>query len=705
MARIARVRLEGFKSRWADYDVAPLTALTGPMGAGKSACAQAIRYALTGEVEDGKADAIVAPWFAPEGGFVVLYDDEGRWLKRGLSIDRGWKGRITRILESSDTKEGGPVDLSSWRSNPILLDIAEFEALSAERKRRFVLELCGDQDRPDGSRLIEELELGYVRGLGGRGAERGWLYDEDKWSDFDPREAACFSLWGSERGILEQLQSHISAAREGSISEVCAKLIREAAKERSAARKIASDARGAANELKTSALEARALAERLESRERDLRVAESVLGSAKTLDRERRDTEKRLEAATRELQRSRDHAATCREKLELATSALDELDKPSMPQPPDDHAELLERARLIDRWLSARREFLSATSIDDDRSEMVDLAEKVRSRHPSDDEVVRLCELVTSSMAEFVERRGKMLEDAQEAIDGLNRELGESAYDPGDPEVAREMKEELQRIEHDIARAAEEYNSAVRRYESNARIVESVQAERDTAKDELVRADAKVDSAAASVAEIEAALGELGSIEGEPDLDDARLAVKRAKDLRDESHRAKAACDAYDDATRRVERHEIEERAWKVAESAIKQAREKLVHDATAPLREDMDAVLEKAGRDERVFVRLQNERGTPEFEMGLTRGGDRIGLGPLSGGESTLFLCALAIAIALRSEGHRVITVEADHLDRSGLESAFEALVPWSESITFVLCTSREVPSVDGWTYRRLSR
>jgi hypothetical protein len=113
------------------------------------------------------------------------------------------------------------------------------------------------------------------------------------------------------------------------------------------------------------------------------------------------------------------------------------------------------------------------------------------------------------------------------------------------------------------------------------------------------------------------------------------------------------------------------------------------------PLVDDVAALLAAAGRSERVYLELENERGKPVFDLGWVSGDSRRSLSALSGGEAVLFCAALAVTIAKRSTGRKVLLIEADPLDEDNLGFLLWALSAMDVELdACLIATSTKFPS-----------
>jgi DNA repair exonuclease SbcCD ATPase subunit len=187
-----------------------------------------------------------------------------------------------------------------------------------------------------------------------------------------------------------------------------------------------------------------------------------------------------------------------------------------------------------------------------------------------------------------------------------------------------------------------------------------------------------------------------------PDVTDAGERLGAATEALRAAEEAAGALKAYRDAVARAESEQVAEKAWKAAEAACKRARESYVADVVRPLVDDVAALLAAAGRSERVYLELENERGKPVFDLGWIAGSRR-SLSALSGGEAVLFCAALAVTIAKRSTGRRVLLIEADPLDEQNLMRLLDALAAMKlELDACLVATASHVVDMPGWKIER---
>jgi len=147
----------------------------------------------------------------------------------------------------------------------------------------------------------------------------------------------------------------------------------------------------------------------------------------------------------------------------------------------------------------------------------------------------------------------------------------------------------------------------------------------------------------------------------------------------------------------------------KAVELAAKACREALMHSLVAPLINNMASILKAAMPGCAAYCALANERGTAIFELGWVCDGQRVSLAGLSGGESTIFLAALAYSLVkLADPPLKLLLIEAAELDKDHMDRLAGALrhVEGEMQVLVAAChTEPQVVSIEGWNVMALSR
>lgn len=712
MSRIAHVELDSFKGQLRRYELGRWTLLTGPNGLGKSAVLEGLRYALSGEVPSGKSLDAVAQFFPPRGGAVLVIDADGNWIRRGITRDHE-KAKVSQELEEEGDAE--------WHANDSLLDMKGFLGLSPNKRREFVLELVGAGETPTSSEVHKALALGYARIIGGPGADAGILdgREEDLPEEIRPLAARWPALWSV-------LSSYLKTG-EQTASAIFQRLADSCRERKNAARVAGAEARAAIRELEAAAQGAEAAAADVDARRREAEVAREALTAAREAAAVRREAETALARNDAEL-------GDCATRLEDLEGRVAGLAKPSPrpeaaePKTDGDGARLRREAADIrqsadavrvrrlefldsERELNAARGELEAAEAGLERLEaepvgrLNAVAEKVAGHLASDDcgpstraAVDELLAIVEELAASWRTRRSVAVDRLAAAADNAqtlelrHRELAGAAptKDAHDRLVAEEGRLLRRAEEADLSAAAlrRESGAALAAWEAGERLRAEVLATQAEARSRYQAAKASQASLSARLAAIPVT-----------DVDEASGRARDATEALRTAEEAAGAVKAYRDAVARAESEQVAEVAWKAAEAACKRARETYVADVVRPLVDDVGALLAAAGRSERVYLELENERGKPVFDLGWTSGDSRRSLSALSGGEAVLFCAALAVTIAKRSTGRRVLLIEADPLDEVNLARLLSALAAMDVELDAVLvATSTEVDSARGW-------
>lgn len=728
MPRITRIRSDGFKGEF-DEELAPGTVLSGPNGAGKSARLEALVYALSGRVPTGKSLDEVALYFGERGGTVQVEDAAGNWIQRGIKRDRE-KAKVSEI-SSGGGPEGGP--LRGFMADPAVLDLRDFLSLSANKRREFVLQLCG-QGEASGEDILEAVEDQYAKGVSGSAATAETLARPE---DLPEYEAELAVAWTEPRGLREQLASHLLGSKDKTASEFCQTLAEFAGTSKNAARRSGVEARAAVRELEAQAQGAKAAAADIGRRQAAVATFEEGYNQAR--EDYGRDQEIRAEAEKLEREYGTLEQALASAK-EKAAALTDPGPEPELPphMPAGERPE--EFGRRSDALLKQQEDLTGAFS---------HYHETKASLHKAQEQLVSAKEALEEhrrlGLGELVDVAQGIPEDAHELVPRLRRivdavssnwrarklelatrfvemedhlvELSE-VMDLAEPRFkqaetrAKELDAELAALgeeerawKDDADRLAAEYRAAVERREiwrgkrksyDRAQadvdgVQESLKRTADVRREALGRLEASTEGAGYAVAERAAKLKE------------AKATLTRALE-------AAGAVKAFEEATARAKREIVAEMAWTRAERSTQRAREVYVGQATKPLVEDLQELLDRCGcHENRVYLDLENDRGKPIFDLGWYRQGDlrdqllcpekKTSISALSGGEAVLFCAALSVAIARRSKGRRILLIEADPLDETNLALLLDGLSGVTGELDACLvATSTPVSSREGW-------
>lgn len=719
MNRITEVQLVGFKCEEGQdrtFELGARTVLSGPNGLGKSAVLEGLRYALSGEVPTGKSLDRVAKYFPERGGAVTVTDAAGNFICRGIEVDHE-KNQVSEKLELSEGSE--------WGASAALLDMRGFLALSADKRREFVLELVGAGEVPDDNEVKAVVANAYARGIAGVAASAETL-EPSRLKDLPDGVRAVAEHWST---VWSVFASYLGG-KMTTASEIFQKLTEVAKERKNSSARAAKDAKSAHRELEAAAKGAEAAAAELEKRRYAAEEAADTFGTA-------REEAARLKEAAEAVERESRDLATLRSRLERCETAVVEEpgERLEMDTSPSEEANQLRaeantvQARANEvmaqhRKLETARDYLSASRgvLEQAKGERDQLAAEPVGRlvaamttlrkelKPASGAGIEIVELLQTAVDEVaaswktrLDNNAKRLSEAADGVRDAQKQHAELDTLPDTEEYLADLKREIDKIEN---KALELDYANVGRIEAEKKALEEWEAK--TARAIEVRTEVRALKERCEAARTRhQELTEKLDAMPDPPVRALRDDVEAAQEALQEAEEAAGAVTAYRDAIDRAKRNKVAEASWKAAEAACKAARESYVADIVAPIVADIGAILTAAGRQERVYLRLENDRGKPIFDLGWTLGDSRRSLSSLSGGEAVLFTAALALALARRSDGRRVLLIEADPLDESNLAELLTALggIPDDQLGACLVATTTDVPAADGWTCVQFAR
>ena len=713
---IASVEVCEFKETTGKIELDERNLLMGPNGSGKSTVIEALKFCLTGHVPSGKTKDDAAKYFGPRGGWVKVVDDSGSWIMRTLVRDHE-KNRVSIKLELFRPDDREPTE-EEWTPDPTVLEIGTFLEKSSAKRRAFVLELVGGGEAPTLGELHADIGTEFARLVAGEAATVATLEEPD---DLTEETAAVVSHWPTIWGTL---RSYLSDDKDASAIWIsmgeCSRLRKLDASAK------CRDAKAAIRELEAEAKGARAAAAHVEGLEVLAGRLKGELERAESIEAMRAQKGRAREALETGIQ-------TRARNMADATAALTDLgplgDEPvvsDIPEPEDVRRLREERVEVYSlleegRQLEALRARVASSR------KAVEVGRQWQSEHKSDPigrivklvgELVGIVEghdagVVPAALQDTIEElrepvalasrawgnRARQLEvDVGEADAELSRlieELGQNDEEPR-PDV-------VEQLEHEIEEHQKLQFAALERF--RAAKDEAAAAHRDwRVKSAFIRqheeAREKAEKSRSSLSERLAAIdSELEALE-EVDVGELKTAALKADWDRREALKAAGAVEAYYRAKIRASDEKSREAAWAAAERSVARAREVHVAGIVAPIKTDIQRLLDKAGREERVYLELENDRGAPIFDLGWDKGDSRRSLDALSGGEALLFVSALALAIAARTKKLKLLLVEADPLDDANLAASLKALVGMAPELDACIASvcSDSVPWHDGW-------
>ncbi len=710
--RITKVVLDGYKGH-RTVELGERTLLSGPNGLGKSAVLEGIRYALSGEVPTGKSLEEVAKYFPDRGGSVTVVDAAGNFISRGIEHDYE-KKKISATLEQQGDAE--------WIANEALLDMRGFLALSPNKRREFVLRLVGAGETPTDQEIHVTLARDYAKQIGGLGADVSIL--DGRLDDLPEEIRSLAEKWLALWGVLS---SHLRTG-ENTASAIFQRLVDAARERKNSSRRAAIEAKAAIRELEAAAKGARAAAAELKKRRYEAAEATERFGAAREQAARREQAQEALEAEDKNRAKLASRLEFCQTAVVETPGARPEVDVGDLIKEVARYRADGEETADLARDANDALELLS--SFEDELSQgrtVVDALEKDIAQLESEP-IARAVELVdtlkkdTSQLLITRTLRRRL----NELLD-LVEELAESWRTRRDAAIARleAWRRDTSGLEQRCAELAkktpsrDEYEGLMRKafaLRNQEKVAAAAMFERVKEKKQALEewevkshratevcAEVKAlkeryEAARAHHAELAAQVAQMP----DPSLQGLERAAQAAKEALQEAEEAAGAVKAYEEAVERAQSEKVAENAWKAAEAACKRARETYVADIVKPLVDDVGALLAVAGRQEQVYLLLENDNGKPIFDLGWTLGESRRSLNALSGGEAILFVTALALTIAKRAAGRRVLLIEADPLDEDNLSLLLEALAAIDAELDacLVVTSSTEMylDDVDGW-------
>lgn len=678
------ILLDGFKEQRRSLTLGRLNLLVGRNGLGKSAFIEGLVYALSGRVPGGKSKDEVAKCFDPRGGKVQVTDEEGRWIMRGITVDH----KATRVSEVLETEpKEAPTATSIWECNEALLDFRHFVDLSSAKRRDFMLDLVGAA----GGKLTldkgrEILLLGFAKEVGGAGADGSCIIEPFLMLPEDLRPVAA--QW---KPIWEYIESFDWPGADASAALT---LIVDTAKtKKNEARASSKEAKASLSELTVETRGAAIAAGEYEEAKGKKEGAERLLSEAKAIDDNAKTIKGRIESAKADVGRLEARRAQQRDLLaERPDAAPPEGEEPESVESEERviDAKIDEGARLS-RELSDHNErvavrdnqtgqldiYLRAFAAHQNQpmGHMMDaLAEygmsvtdgTVYGRREEFEDLKAACVEVASTWKESLDGQQVQIESESEKLATMNRLLAEAQ--PPTKEAMDRLRKEVDILQSNIARIRGENDKWYR----SLRAAHAEDKERRAMREEITRLDERVKGAVATVASEQARLAEYGEL---PDVAGYTRGRDAAAAELERLERLKGSLDTYDGAKERAEASTAKDAAWTAFERAAVDARETYVAALAEPIKNDVAVLLGATGRTERPYLELENARGRPVFDLGWQVGDSRRSLNALSHGEAAVFGAAVAVAIARRARGRKLLLVEADRIDIETLEALLAGL------------------------------
>jgi hypothetical protein len=710
---LSKVVLNAWKGLKTEYVIGPATLITGDNGSGKSACLDAIAYGLSGSIGGGCDLDHVAKWFGPEGGDVEIWNAAGHFLRRGIRVNAA-KGRISEVLETDVLGEDGKMDIAYWHAPKQVLDVrGAVLALSSGKRREFLLATCGGGTVTGGE--LGAVANAYAREVAGPLGSAVTLASKDLPVEIAP----AVDAWCQDRGIREVLAAAVKGSKNETASQLMLRMGDRAKEERLACARAARDAREAIASLASAAKGHEGAAAEVDRCEKAVALLRNEFSATRAHNSRVDEAAHALAAAKAQHERAAAALAEAQATLAALPAATAE------PVPATEPAEAQNAvASLV--ALSGERDVLAteARTFEAMASALPELqkkADKVKAdlakaeASPAARAVALVDGIPNAAHANVAPLReavyviAKVGIEAMIAYEGrirdLDKEIGaKSAYvaenTPAQAQRLKRISELSEQImdvqDRDRATKARAAKDAADFREAHG-AWKAAEARRIEAVERVESGTAVLTQAAEALVGAEKRVADIGAAK---DLVPLTAQIAGGEVALATARTAQAHVAALEEAQANSTAQEAMEGFWKIAERAIKSAREELVAAAVAPLLEQIDEVLEVLGRPERAWCALENDRGTPICEMGWAKGGVRANVDSLSAGESVLFLAALTSAIASRSTGICPLLIEADPLDAHNLQLLLDALPRLSSYFAcIVVATAQKVSDVQSWT------
>lgn len=701
-----RVYLRGWKGIVSTernaYRLQRLNLLSGPNGSGKTALLDALRFAVLGDTPTGATPEDAMRYLGPNGGDVTLDFDDGLRVSRGVVKDCR-KLTLSRTVAVSTMPGAGIKDADAEIRRlcgdfPAMFDLRAFLSLSPDKRRDFVVSLAGSAIARDGFDPLQQATDGYAADRAGGewlpgelAALEGLVGELRLYAvGVNPADQTAKlldrvkSLVNESRAAAERatLASREMSARKAQLTVVAASV--EGMRLEMMALRANRDATLAqlnAQRGRRSAQQAReADVRRLEDELASLKAEQSRLAGVrfKTSEADAAETEaanmerstspimasaaieesrKRMDAARYDVRAIEEECQAGQRRGAVLTAEIERLEQ---------------RLRQVnaDPWRKAATLVAAITD-----AGITDHLEAVNALGPWTDLVALIGEHLSTEDTSAIEDRiaaiaaERLQLCADAATLGARAAVVQETLNAASAEHARLTRERETETRDATAVAAKisELRNRARtirdaerahrdRVAKLARDIPAIEQRRVEAQESLTRLLTELGSIAeadlvAHVAGIDAHLGKL----------DADIAAKMSfKALEQELTRL------VSDAEAQRMRHDVA----KVFAEAVRRVRETMMAQLVGILIEPMNAFLDRAGLDARAYCELETDRGKPILELGWFRGGVRVPLDTLSGGETAIYCAALGLALLqLKAPPLKLLLIEAAELDSRRLE------------------------------------
>lgn len=711
--KIKSLSLKSFRGVTGDTSMSPCVYLTGPCGSGKSARLLALRYVMLGTTPTGATLEDALRYFGPLGGHVDVTLDDGVRLRRGVEKNARTL-EVAGIVQVS-TMPGVKVKEADEEIRrvlgvfPEMLDVRAFLGLSADKRRAFVLGLCG---------AASSGELDVIAAI----------------CKELPEETSAEHV----AEILEDLRPHAAGLNPADsiarVIERAATLVneskRDAEKERLAARKLAErkaelppvvgsageraasiaahreqrDAvlaqihhqRGRAESLAAAMRERAAALAALERAEAALASASAAFNAPSPLDELRRRAEALMpgdEPSRGEVDSAVTEHRNAVEQYDIAVKAARESENRIAAARRAVDALIDERSRAnSDPWLVAERLFAAALSETPlvNRSLWMPLGGHIsacKTFQPRSD--------IDAAISEAEEALA-CASEARDAAIAAQSARG-SACDRLAAEARRadvafaEARAVWQRRFSDWQSARREVEQEVDRRRTVESVLARAEADEARARQRVADSDAAIsaitaDSAQVNIEHLEAQRSGLDALIAKAEAELETLARRNSLD--------EELSGCIDRANNLTLYHETA----KIIDAAARRVRETMMESLVAPMVKHIAAFLGRCvGLNASAYCSLATDRDKPVLHLGWVRDRVRVAVEQMSGAEFAIYVAAIQYAmIQLRRPPLRVLCVDGSELNAEAMSMLCAAFSASVSELDHVLVASHLPPPDD---------
>src|SRR5690606_2341016 len=544
--------------------------------------------------------------------------------------------------------------------------------------RTYSLELCGVGEW-EVEWLLSDLATSYAQAIAGPAATAATL-ERDDLEGLVP----LAKEWTRKRGIADTFTAALTGAKRSGMprSQAMVLLASEAKGALNAARAKARDARSAIRELEAQAQGAEAAAAEIASLEAALDEAREAVATARTLY-------DRLVGAIQAIEAAEARHSTALARRLKAQEALDQVEDPGpRPEPPGVDSDAIKFLRdEIERYRAWKDQLRDEAEVREKLER--ELATCEAEAEALKEQIAEVGALPAALLKNLIDEIPDEAHELMPQVRALTRTLSSSCEsrrvslgESYDKSVARYMAAaealEHARTEDAILADLESCDEEIGVLQANLRSLEAPasgyrealaeweekQARREAAERELAQATDAVDNARKALEDLDAAPDQDAIATAKQAVDELAQEAKAAEARLETARKAQGAVDAYRQAVETARAAEVEEQAWKHVGQIIERSRESSLEEGVRPVIDDVRAFLRDAEIEAEPYVRLENARGKPTCELGWIRDEKRVDVSAMSGGETVLYVTALAYAFAKRAPGRKVLVVECDALD-----------------------------------------